>query len=158
MMPAEALNVEMYRAMWGRQEQFSVSPDEYADLRQLFGRLPLALFLGDFLQLKPPKQISLADDLFARARLGRSVSVEAQTACTAFHNIEHVVELLQTRRFKDKALPSIMTFLREANDTPMPADMWQSLLSRSIEQNRARLDEELFATGHVVGIFWENIA
>ena len=27
MMPAEAINMDMYRAMWGRHEQFSVDPD-----------------------------------------------------------------------------------------------------------------------------------
>ena len=48
MMPAEAINMDMYRAMWGRHEQFSVHPDEYAELRHLFGRMPLAVFLGDF--------------------------------------------------------------------------------------------------------------
>ena len=53
MMPAEALNMEMYRAMWGRHEQFGVNIDEYARLRHLFGRMPLVVFLGDFLQLKP---------------------------------------------------------------------------------------------------------
>ena len=70
MMPAEAIKMDIYRAMWGRHEQFSVKPDDYHELRHLFGRMPLAVFLGDFLQLKPPKSISLADDLMARARQG----------------------------------------------------------------------------------------
>ena len=37
MMPAEAINMEMYRAMWGRHEQFSVDPYQYAELGHLFG-------------------------------------------------------------------------------------------------------------------------
>ena len=152
MIPAEALNMEMYRAMWGRHEQFGVNIDDYARLRNLFGRMPLVLFLGDFLQLKPPKQISLADDLVAKARQGATVSVEAQTACEAFRGVRIVIELLETRRFKDKLLPHLMSFIREADATPMPEDMWQSLLSRSVEKNRAQLEEELFATGHFIGI------
>ena len=110
--------------MWGRHEQCSVNPDEYDDLRQLFGRMYITLLLGDFLQLKPPRQISLADDLIAKARLGQNVSVEAQTACDAFKRIDNIIELVETRRFKDKALPKIMAFIRDADDTPMPKDIW----------------------------------
>ena len=83
--------MEMYRSMWGRQEQFSVDPDQYAELRHLFGRMPFAVLLGDFLQLKPPRSISLADDLMARARQGHAVSVEAQAACDAFEGITNVI-------------------------------------------------------------------
>ena len=36
--------------------------------------------------------------------------------------------------------------------------MWNLLLSRSIEKNQAKLEEDLFANGHIVGIFWESIA
>ncbi len=159
MMPAEALNMEMYRAMWGRHEQCNVNVDEYAELRHLFGRMPLVVFLGDLLQLKPPRQISIADDLLEKARQGKVVSVEAQTACDMFRSIDIVIELLETRRFKDTVLPKIMTFLREADNTSMPNDMWQSLLSRSIENNRAQASEdELFANGYLVGMFWENIS
>ena len=158
MTPAEALNMEMYRSMWGRHEQFGGNIDEYAQLNALFGRMPLVVFLGDFLQLKPPKQISLVDDLVAKAREGYVVSVEAQTACDAFRAVDTVIELLETRRFEDKVLPEVMTFIREADDTRMPEDMWQSLLSRSIEKNQARLDDELFANGHLIAIFWETIA
>ena len=122
-MPAEALNMEMYRAMWGRHEQFGVNVDEYARLRTLFGRMPLVVFLGDFLQLKPPKQISPADDLVAKARQGSVVSVEAQTACEAFRGVNIVIELLETRRFEDKVLPKVMSFIREADNTRMPKDM-----------------------------------
>ena len=158
MMPAEAINMEMYRSMWGRHEQFSVNPDQYAELPCLFGRMPLAVFLGDFLQLKPPKSISLADDLIARARQGHTVSVEAQAACHAFQSITNVIELVETRRFKDKLLPEVMDFLRSADSTPMDKKMWSSLQSRAFELNKGQLDEELFANGHIVGIFWENIA
>ena len=87
--------MEMYRAMWGRHEQFSVQPDEYAELRHLVGQPPSAVVLGEVLQLKPPKSISLADDLIAKARQGRAVSVEAQAACAAFDDIASVIELVE---------------------------------------------------------------
>ena len=80
MMPAEAVNMEMYRATWGRSEKCGVEIDSYAEKECLFGRMPLVLLLGDFLQLKPPRSISLVDDLIAKAREGKVVSVEAQAA------------------------------------------------------------------------------
>ena len=84
MMPAEAINMEMFRAAHGRRVRFQVSMEKYAQLQELFGRMPLVLFLGDFLQPKPPKQLSLVDDLVQKARNGMHVSVEAQAACDAF--------------------------------------------------------------------------
>ena len=98
--------------------------------------MPLAVFLGDFLQLKPPKSISLAGDLIARARQGQEVSVEAQAACEAFEGNTNVIELVDTRRFRDRFLPEIMAFLRAADSTPMDDEMWRSLQSRSVEQKR----------------------
>ena len=69
----------------------------------------------DFLQLKPPKQLSLADDLVAKARQGKVVSVEAQTACEAFRGVSAVIELLETKKFQDKVLPKVMSFISEAH-------------------------------------------
>ena len=69
-----------------------------------------------------------------------------------------VIELLETRRFEDKVLPKVMSFMREADNTRMPEDMWKSLLSGSVERNQAQLEDELFANGHLIGIFWEIIA
>ena len=126
MMPAEALNMEMYRAMWGRHEQFGVMVDDYDRLRILFGRMSLVFISGDFLRLKPPKQFSLAGDLVAKARQGIFVSVEAQTACEVFRGIIIVIGLLETRWFEDNAFPKVMSFIREADDTCMFEEMWQS--------------------------------
>ena len=158
MMPAEAFNMLLYRSMWGRREHLNLNADEYAFKQHLFGGMPLSLLLIDLLQLKPPKQISLADDLIAKAQQGNVVSVEAQTAVSAFRGIDVVIELLETRRFKDNMLPNIMNFMRESDHKPMPQEIWNLLLSRSIERNQAKLEEDLFANGHTVGICWENIA
>ena len=86
------------------------------------------------------------------------MSVEAQAACDAFEGITNVIELVETRRSRDRLLPEIMAFLRAADSTPMDDEMRRALQAKSVEQKRGQLDEELFANGHVVGIFWENIA
>jgi len=158
--PAEVINMVMYRSMWGRKEKWGVGPTNYGWKGHLFGRMPVVVLLGDFLQLKPPKAISLIDDLHEKAREGKRVSIEAQTACDAFHSIEDVIELVETRRFKDKILPNLMNWIRTADGKKMPDVHWKHLLSRDLENASVRQDlqEERFAKGHVVGIFWENIA
>jgi len=160
MMPAEAINMEMFRAAHGRRVKFQLNMDNYARTQELFGRMPLTLFLGDFLQLKPPKQLSLVDDLVQKARDGKSVSVEAQAAVDAFRDIDVVIELLESRRFEDEHLPELMNFFRDADGTkPMPDRMWQSLLDRSVERaGSALVSDKFFATGHVIGIFWDMVA
>ena len=158
--PAEVINMVMYRSMWGRSTKWGVSPKNYSQKGHLFGRMPVVVLLGDFLQLKPPRAISLIDDLHEKVREGKVVSIEAQTACEAFHGIEDIIELVETRRFKDDILPRLMDWLRTADGTPMPDDLWDALRSRSLDNDKARseLRQEKFAKGHVVGIFWENIA
>ena len=95
MMPAEALNMEMHRAAWGRNEKCGVEIDSYAEKECLFDRMPLVVLLGDFLQLKPPRSICLVDALIAKAREGKVVSVEAQAACDAFRQTANVIEALK---------------------------------------------------------------
>ena len=160
MVPAEAVNMLMFRSAHGRREKFELNMDNYASLRTLCGRMPLLLLLGDFLQLKPPRQLSLVDDLVQKARDGKKVSVEAQAAVDAFREIDVVIELLESRRFEDEHLPQLMNFLREADGTkPMPDAMWDWLVLRSVERAGAALvNDEFFATGHVIGIFWDMVA
>ena len=87
------------------------------------------------------------------------VSIEAQNACRAFDGIDSVMELTETRRFKDDVLPRFMNFMRTADGSQrMPEELWRTVRNRSVEVAGAELEHEKFATGHVVGIFWENIA
>ena len=59
--------MEMYRSYWGRRELTEVKVEAYAEADKLFGRIPLVLFLGDFLQQKQVRQLSLVDDLLEKA-------------------------------------------------------------------------------------------
>ena len=159
MMAAVALNMGMYRATWGRKAQCQLSVDAYGTTSNIFGRVPIVLLLGDFLQLKPPNATSLADDLMALAREGRRISVEVQTACAAFHGIDTVIELTATRRFTDAEMPALMNFCRSARPgSKFPAGLWRQLSSRRVEQAQAVLETDNFANGYVMGIYWENVA
>ena len=90
--PAEVINMQMYRSMLGRKEDWALEPDDYHNLKVFLGRMPIVVMLGDFLQLKPPRQLSLVDDLVEKARDGVDVSIEAQNACRAFDGIDSVIE------------------------------------------------------------------
>ena len=62
-------NMLLYRSFLGRAERYEVEEKDYDQLRGAFGRMPIVIHLGDFLQLKPTAGVSLIadfDDLAAR--------------------------------------------------------------------------------------------
>ena len=75
----------------------------YAETGNAFGRIPIVIHLGDFLQLRPTASTSLIDDLHAQREDGsyvhEEVSVEVQHACRLFTSIRTVFELRGTKRF-----------------------------------------------------------
>ena len=74
-------------------------------------------------------------------------------------SIETVVHLKKTNRFKDEHLPAITTAMRASRPSaPMADDLLEKLRSRKNEPCKADLEKDLFKHGHVVGMYWENIA
>ena len=56
-------NMLLYRSFHGRREQWQVQESEYDKLQGAFGRMPIVIQLGDFLQLKPTaSSVSLITD------------------------------------------------------------------------------------------------
>jgi hypothetical protein len=156
MMPAEAINMEMFRAAHGRRVKFQLNMDNYARTQELFGRMPLTLFLGDFLQLKPPKQLSLVDDLVQKARDGKSVSVEAQAAVDAFRDIDVVIELLshsvsKTSISRSSCTSSAMRMARSPCQTGCGraswTGPWSGLARRSSMTSSSLPDTSLASSG-----------
>ena len=161
MLPAKLLNMLMFRAMFGRRSMTGAQPDDYGETSQLFGRLPLVLLLGDFLQLKPRGGVALLDDLKERALCGGLVDVESQIACAAFRSIACIHELRVTKRFTDQALPALLGYIREADGTkPMPQCMRSQLLERALppDGRHADLQTVNFKEGYMLGMYWEMVA
>ena len=52
-------NFLLYRGFHGRRAKWNVKEFEYDKLRGAFGRMPLVIHLGDFLQKKPTPSLSL---------------------------------------------------------------------------------------------------
>ena len=98
------------------------------------GRVPILLVAGDFLQIKPAKEISIADDLDALRQAGRTIHPEHHTAQDAILGIADVIHLTKSKRFLDEALPAVMQAVRASRlDAPLAEEELQKLRTRKIE-------------------------
>ena len=61
-------NFLLYRSFHGRRERWNVKEPEYDKLQGAFGRMPIIIHLGDFLQKKPIASPSLMGE---RGELGK---------------------------------------------------------------------------------------
>ena len=60
-MSAELYAGTAYRAALARRDEVGCDPQAWADVEHQFGDMPLIIYIGDFLQLRP-HQMGLADD------------------------------------------------------------------------------------------------
>lgn len=159
LVPAAVENMMLYRSMRARQDE-GLDPPSYAQPGELMGHIPILLIAGDFLQIKPANEISLADDLEALVRKSpQRVQSEHYAAQAALMSIDTVIHLKKTKRFLDVHLPDITAAMRVSSaGAPLPEDHLAKLRSRKIENCRKELATDLFKHGHVVGMYWENIA
>ena len=157
--PAMVQNMLLHRCMRSRQRAHGLNDKIYGETGELFGHMPIVLISGDFLQIKPAKEISLADDMEALAAKGRQVHPEHEKAQEAILGIHDVIHLTKSRRFLDEAMSQLMENIRLSRpETHLPEAELRKLRGRKVEKRAAELRTPLFADGHVVGIYWENIA
>ena len=159
LVPAAVENMMLYRNMRARQDE-GLDPPSYAQPGELMGHIPILLIAGDFLQIKPANEISLADDLEELVRkMPHRVQSEHYAAQSALMSIETVIHLKKSKRFLDEHLPEITAAMRVSSpNAPLSESHLIKLRSRKIENCRKELSTDLFRHGHVVGMYWENIA
>ena len=132
--PAMVENMLLYRSMRSRQNEHGLAPERYGQAGELMGHVPILLVAGDFLQIKPAKEISIADDLDALAQAGRAVHPEHHTAQHAILNIKEVIHLKKSKRFLDEEMPVLMQALRTSCvDAPLAEKEVEKLRKRTIE-------------------------
>ena len=91
----------LYRSYHGRETTWEVPHEHlYDKLPTAFGRMPIVLHLGDFLQLTPTGGYSLMQD-FRDLPPDVDVPVEFQAAARLFLSTLLCYELRGTNRFKD---------------------------------------------------------
>ena len=129
------------------------NPGSYFHAGELMGRIPILLIAGDFLQIKPANEISLADNLeeLVRKRPDK-VQTEHYAAQAALMSIETVIHLKKSKRFLDVHLPEITTAMRTCTPAaPLSEDHLRHLRTRKIEKLQKELEMDFFKHGHVVG-------
>ena len=105
MVAAALYNALDVRSMHGRSKSHDVCETTYKRPQHHFGRIPIVIHLGDFLQLSPTANIGLVEDVNAKNEDGsykhaEPPSLEIQHAIRVFSNIPHVFEMRGTKRFK----------------------------------------------------------
>ena len=159
LVPAAVENMMLYRSMRARQDE-GLDPASYFHPGELMGHIPILLIAGDFLQIEPANEISLADNLEELIRkMPRRVQTEHHAAQAALMSIDTVIHLKKSKRFLDAHLPEITTAMRRCTPAaPLSEDHLAQLRSREIENCKKELSTDLFKDGHVIGMYWENIA
>ena len=151
-------NMRLYRSFHGRAEQWELLEQEYDKLKGAFGRMPIVIHLGDFLQLKPTgSSLSLLEDFETLASDGREVYTEYQSAMRLFRSAPLCFELQATNRFKCEKLRKLIAFMR-APQKRIPSGIRTAWNSMSIVADDARLREERFQIGHMIANYWETVA
>ena len=144
--------------MRARQDE-GLDPGSYFHAGELMGRIPSLRIAGDFLQIKPANEISLAGNLEELVRERPDKVQTEHYAAQAALSIETVIHLKKSKRFLDVHLPEITTPMRTCTPaTPLSEDHLRQLRTREIENCTKELETDFFKHGHVVGMYWENIA
>ncbi len=158
MISPELFNMLLYRSFWGRKESWQVPEHLYNTVRGAFGRMPIVIMLGDFLQLRPTASNSLLDDLRSVQAMRPDVFIPAeyQHAKKLFLNIARCYALRISNRFEDEKLKALMNFMR-APSQQLPSTIRKTWESIQAQPHDPRLAEPRFQTGHMLGVYWGTV-
>ena len=165
MVSAPLYNMLDFRSMYGRSKTHEVHEHNYAQYGNAFGKVPIVIHLGDFLQLKPTANISLIDDLNAKDDDGeychQDVSVEVQHACRLFTSIPFVIELHGTKRFvPGDPLIDFLGCMRTGST--ITRKVWRAFEATFAIDLPGELDprhlESKFMNGYGMSMYWETLS
>lgn len=180
MNPPDVYHAAGFRFALLRQERMMLDMSRY--LQEWFGRVPIGVQLGDFLQLRPTAQRSLcewhdaqrATDTAAAAsssdeepvadeEAAQRTSNAAELGRNLFKNsLQRVVHFTGSGRFSEcpsgQQLVQILMCMREGKR--LPDDLWAALQARaySKEQLRAQESRQRLLDAHWGGLAWEQVA
>ena len=154
------------RSMHGRSKTHDVYETTYKRPGHHFGRIPIVIHLGDFLQLSPTANISLVEDVNAKLDDGsykfpEPPSVEVQHAIKVFGSIPHVFELRGTKRFKPgDPLIDLLGCMRAGRR--IPQRIWEDFQRTFASDRSGVLDPRhltpKFQQGFGLCMYWETLA
>ena len=156
--------------MYARTKTHAVTESNYSRPGCSFGRCPIVIHLGDFLQLKPTAALSLVTDINAKNDDGSYVleeppDLEIQNAIKVFKRIPCIIELQGTKRFVvGDPLINLLDCMRKG--VKIPAPIWQAF-ERTFAldtypgkepQLDPRHNSYKFLEGYGMGMYWETLA
>lgn len=170
MVSAANYNMLDFRAMYGRTKTHAVTESTYKRPGCAFGRVPIVIHLGDFLQLTPTAQLSLVADVNAKNDdgtwvLAEAPSLEAQHAIKVFKRIPCVIELQGTKRFvQGDPLIKFLESMRKGGRFTDP--VWKAFEERFAADSHPGKSPELdprhsqqqFLEGYGLSMYWETLA
>ena len=169
MVAAGLYNALDVRACHGRSSTHDVTEANYTLPHHHFGRVPIVLHLGDFLQLKPTGSMGLVTDVNERLDDGTTYkyqdppTLEIQHGIRLFSRIPNVFELKGTKRFKPgDPLIEFLSCMRERRR--FPPEIWAAFADRFASDNDGsgrrdpRHQQDTFRHGYGMGMYWETLA
>eukprot|EP00438_Fugacium_kawagutii_P008273 Skav206546 [mRNA] locus=scaffold504:308454:314438:- [translate_table: standard] len=122
------------RHTYARKQKHNLDIANYTDANETFGRMPVLLLSGDFLQLPPvPESGSLLAPIENAAwehRQGRAI----------FEKVKHVFEFKQSNRFKDERLIDILKTMRCKGGAKLSPSSWAALEQREVHDPKKLLE------------------
>lgn len=166
MVAAALYNALDVRSMHGRSRTYDVSESNYRHPGHHFGRVPIVIKLGDFLQLSPTANIGLIQDVNEKLPDGtykhpEPPSLEVQHAIRLFASVPYVFELKGTKRFKaGDPLIEFLACMRVGRK--FPGHIWKAFAKTFASDGCGELDQrhsnDRFRDGYGMGMYWETLS
>ena len=125
-MSGSILHANALRHTYGRARAHNLQVENYMQMDQLFGNMPIVILLGDYLQLPPVPETSSV--LWPAA----NASYEHRQGRAIISRMPLVYEFRKSNRFKDEALIRILAAMRTAGGQKLADSDWQALAERKI--------------------------
>ena len=129
MVGALLFNMLSYRIACGRSVDHDVVPGAHMDgpdsgpFPNAFGRCPIVILLGDFLQLPPvPPTASL---LAPPTRQGYG----HQQGVALLASVPYVIDFVEMKRFEDEKQLQLLKNMRVPRGRPVPEETWRAILA-----------------------------
>ena len=165
MASASLFSMLNFRSTLGRRKSHHLSSDEYHKTGNAFGRIPIALYLGDLLVSCPTTELSLATDLGDKNKHGHfvhnDVSLEAAQATKVFDEAPDVFELREsTRCTPGDPLLEFLDCTRAG--WPFPRELWSAFQARWVPEMPPgfpdpRLANECYRSDYTVALQWVTL-
>ena len=131
-MSATMLHANAVRHTYGRAREHGLRVDEYMKVNELFGRMPVVLLSGDYLQLPPvPESSSVLWPALGAA-------YEHRQGKALISSVPMVYEFRKSNRFTDERLIRLLAAMRTPGGQSLQNDDWEALVQRQIRLCRPR--------------------